>query len=202
LSPVHDHAQPGLRERKKARTRTTIQAVALDLFERQGYGATTVDQIAALAEVSQSTFFRYFPTKEAVVLHDRYDPLLLAAFRAQPAQLSPIAALRATLRSVLGTLPAQELAHERQRAMLIVSVQELRAVALDQLVGTLVPFAEAVAERTRRTVEDRDPATRRRPLRADRRRPRAPRGRPADLGLSGSGALTATHGLRGRKVGK
>ncbi|MGA2012807.1 MAG: TetR family transcriptional regulator [Solirubrobacteraceae bacterium] len=154
MSPVHDHAQPGLRERKKARTRTTIQAVALDLFERQGYGATTVDQIAALAEVSQSTFFRYFPTKEAVVLHDRYDPLLLAAFRAQPAQLSPIAALRATLRSVLGTLPAQELAHERQRAMLIVSVQELRAVALDQLVGTLVPFAEAVAERTRRTVED------------------------------------------------
>ena len=48
-----------------------------------------------MADVSQSTFFRYFPTKEEVVLHDRYDPLLLADFLAQPAELSPIAELRA-----------------------------------------------------------------------------------------------------------
>jgi AcrR family transcriptional regulator len=153
LSPVREPS-PGLRERKKARTRAAIQAAALHLFERQGYHATTVEQIAELADVSQSTFFRYFPTKEDVVLHDRYDPLLLADFRAQPPELSAITALRRTLRSVLGVLPADELARERQRAMLIVSVPELRARALDDLTGSLRPFSEAVAERTGRPVDD------------------------------------------------
>jgi len=125
LSAVREQPSPGLRERKKAKTRAAIQAAALHLFERQGYQATTVDQIAEMAEVSQSTFFRYFPSKEDVVLLDRYDPLLLAALVAQPAELSPIAALRRTLRSVLGGLPAEELERERQRAMLVVSVPEL-----------------------------------------------------------------------------
>jgi hypothetical protein len=45
------------------------------LFEEQGYAATAVDQIAEAAEVSQSTLFRYFPTKEDVVLTDDFDPL-------------------------------------------------------------------------------------------------------------------------------
>jgi AcrR family transcriptional regulator len=154
FSAVHEQSSPGLRERKKAKTRAAIQAAALHLFERQGYQATTVDQIAEMAEVSQSTFFRYFPSKEDVVLLDRYDPLLLAALVAQPAELSPIAALRRTLRSVLGGLPAEELERERQRAMLIVSVPELRARALDDLAASMQPFAEAVAERTGRPVDD------------------------------------------------
>ena len=154
MSPAPEQARLGLRERKKAKTRAAIQAAALHLFERQGYQATTVDQIAEMAEVSQSTFFRYFPSKEDVVLHDRYDPLLLAAFRAQPPELSPIAALRRTLRSVLGGLPAEELERERQRAMLVVSVPELRARALDALTASLQPFNEAVAERTGRPVDD------------------------------------------------
>jgi AcrR family transcriptional regulator len=154
LPSERDQSQTGLRERKKAKTRAAIQEAALQLFERQGYDATTVDQIAELADVSQSTFFRYFPTKEDVVLHDRYDPLFVADFLAQPAELRPIAALRRTLRSVLGNLPADELAHERQRATLIISVPELRARALDQLANTLKPFAEAIAERTGHPVDD------------------------------------------------
>jgi AcrR family transcriptional regulator len=73
LSSVRE--QPtGLRERKKAKTRAAIQAHALRLFAKQGYDETTIDQIADAAEVSQSTFFGYFPTKEDVVLHDRFDP--------------------------------------------------------------------------------------------------------------------------------
>jgi AcrR family transcriptional regulator len=154
LSEVHEQSTAGLRERKKARTRAAIQAAALSLFEGQGYHTTTVDQIAAMAEVSPATFFRYFPTKEDVVLHDRYDPLLIADFLAQPSELSPISALRRTMRSVLGGLPAEELARERQRAMLIISVPELRARALDQLASSLEPFTDAVAERTGRTPDD------------------------------------------------
>ena len=75
----------GLRERKKARTRATIQKHALRLFRQQGYEATTVSQIAEAAEVSESTLFRYFPTKEDIVRWDEFDPLIVEAFKAQPA---------------------------------------------------------------------------------------------------------------------
>src|SRR5215203_7523738 len=84
----------GLRERKKAKTRAEIQRHALKLFGERGYEATTVAQIAEAAEVSESTFFRYFPTKEDVVLWDEFDPLVFEALRAQPAELSTIRALR------------------------------------------------------------------------------------------------------------
>src|SRR6478609_9387847 len=99
----------GLRERKKAKTRAAIQEHALRLFGEQGYAATTVEQIAAAAEVSPSTFFRYFPTKEDVVLYDVLDPPILAAFRAQPAELSPIQALRGAMRDAFAKLPTEEL---------------------------------------------------------------------------------------------
>src|SRR6202034_2482946 len=84
----------GLRERKKARTRAAIRQQALRLFRERGYSATTVEQIAAAAEVSPATFFRYFPTKEDVVLQDDMDLVTLEALEAQPAGLGPIAAMR------------------------------------------------------------------------------------------------------------
>ena len=152
---MQSQAEPhGLRELKKARTREAIQEHALALFAQRGYGATTVDAIAAAAEVSPSTFFRYFPTKEDVVLHDRYDPLLLGAFHAQPPELDVIAALRATMREVLGSLPPAEVERERQRATLIVSVPELRARSLDQLASTMAAFATEIAQRAGRSAND------------------------------------------------
>src|SRR5713101_2607092 len=104
MSRKDDRPALGLRERKKAKTRAAIQQYALRLFREQGYAATTVEQIAAAVEVSPSTFFRYFPTKEDVVLYDAFDPLLIAAFEAQPADLSPIQALRGAMRAVFAEL--------------------------------------------------------------------------------------------------
>ncbi|TMB71576.1 MAG: TetR family transcriptional regulator, partial [Chloroflexi bacterium] len=74
----------GLRERKKQKTRESIQRAALRLFVKQGYEETTIEQIAAAAEISPSTFFNYFPTKEDVVLFDAYDPMAIRMFLERP----------------------------------------------------------------------------------------------------------------------
>jgi AcrR family transcriptional regulator len=145
---------PGLRERNKARTRAEIRRQALRLFREQGYPTTTVEQIAAAAEVSQSTFFRYFPTKEDVVLHDDIDPIVVEAFHAQPPELSPIRALRAAIRSVLGGLSPEQLAEEWERHTLIQSVPELRARNLDTLTQVLHMLADAVAHRIGGSADD------------------------------------------------
>ena len=81
-------ARPSLRERKKARTRAAIREHALRLIRAQGYDATTVEQIAEAAEVSPSTFFRYFPTKEDVVLQDDMELLWMDVFLGQPSDMA------------------------------------------------------------------------------------------------------------------
>jgi AcrR family transcriptional regulator len=97
-------SSPGLRERKKQRTRWSIQDHALRLFQTQGYDQTTVEQIAAAAEVSPSTFFRYFPTKEDVVIEDEFDPLLIGLVASAPAGTTVVGALRHAVREALATL--------------------------------------------------------------------------------------------------
>lgn len=82
------------RGRKRARARSALQAVALTLLEQQGYDATTVDDIAAAADVSPRTFFRYFSTKEEVVFWDEYDPLFVELFTSRPADEPVLDSLR------------------------------------------------------------------------------------------------------------
>jgi AcrR family transcriptional regulator len=62
--------RPGLRERKKQKTRETIVDVALELFCKQGYEQTTIAEIADAAEVSPRTIFAYFPSKEDILFSD------------------------------------------------------------------------------------------------------------------------------------
>jgi AcrR family transcriptional regulator len=73
-----------LRDRKKDRTRRTIQAEALRLFAEKGFQATTIEEIAAAAEVAPRTFFRYFPTKDEVVFWPEYLMLLPEFVAARP----------------------------------------------------------------------------------------------------------------------
>jgi AcrR family transcriptional regulator len=156
MRPLSEDDRPavGLRERKKARTKAAIQQHAMRLFHERGYQATTIEQIAAAAEVSPSTFFRYFPTKEDVVLYDALDPMLLEAFRAQPAELNPIQALRGAMWAVFDHLPAGEMAMQRERDALIRSVPELRARMLEEFAKNLQLIAEIVAERVGRPADD------------------------------------------------
>jgi AcrR family transcriptional regulator len=138
-----------LRERKKLRTRRAIQDHALRLFTERGYAATTVEQICAAAEISPSTFFRYFPTKEDVVLDDEYDPILIEVFRKQPPELTPIEALRATIREIFPFVYEHERDAVIQRTRLMMNEQPLRARLFESMrSGTQAAVADLVAERT------------------------------------------------------
>lgn len=145
---------PGLRERKKLRTRAAIQHHALSLYLKQGYAETTTEQIAATAEVSPSTFFRYFPTKPDTVLYDRLDPLAIEAILRQPADVSPLAAVRNAFREVLGGLDREELTLEASRWRLVAEVPELRAAAAMRIETNLPLFAGAIAQRVGRSADD------------------------------------------------
>ena len=152
---VADPARPcGLRERKKARTRAAIRQHALRLFREQGYAETTVEQIAEAAEVSPSTFFRYFPTKEDVVLEDDFDPIAIAKFEALPADMHPVAALRTAMREAFAEAPPWLLEQWREQTRLTMSVPELRARALDDYLRSVRLAAELMAKRLGRDPGD------------------------------------------------
>jgi AcrR family transcriptional regulator len=156
MTQTLDGSRPaqGLRERKKAKTRAAVQRHALRLFKEQGYDNTTVEQIADAAEISPSTFFRYFPTKEDVVLYDAVDPILIAEFEAQPAELSPVQAMRRAIHGVFSRMPAEDIAEQRERGLLIFEVPELRMRTLDEAVRSSQLFADLVARRVGRSPDD------------------------------------------------
>ena len=92
----------GLRERKKLKTRESIQREAMRLFQMQGYEETTIEQIAAAVEISPSTFFNYFPNKEDVVLYDAYDPVVASLLSERPATEPLSIAMRCVLEAMGG----------------------------------------------------------------------------------------------------
>jgi AcrR family transcriptional regulator len=102
------HAANGLRERKKARTREAIIDAALDLFASKGFEATTIEDIAAAADVSPRTFFRYFESKVDLVMvrneahGDKIGPLIVA----RPASEGPLEALRQVIQQTMCELLA------------------------------------------------------------------------------------------------
>lgn len=95
----------GLRERKKRRTRATLIEAAAELCVEQGFDKTTVEQIAAAAEVSPRTFSRYFPTKESVVtaMTGDMDAYIAAALTDQPADINEYEALLRAHLEVFGS---------------------------------------------------------------------------------------------------
>jgi len=99
----------GLRERKKLERRRTIEAAAIELFETNGFDATTVEDIAAKADIAPRTFFHYFPTKEDVVLADYAARLerITETLAQRPQTEPPWAALRAAFAIVAADYTSQ-----------------------------------------------------------------------------------------------
>lgn len=138
---------PGLRQLRMNRTRESIQREALRLIAAQGYDATTCEQVAMAAEVSPATLFRYFRTKEDLVLHDAYDPMIADAVRARPPRESAVTAVRRGLVDVLADIQDVDLERVRQRTALIFSVPALKARSLEQQQSLIEHLCDALAER-------------------------------------------------------
>jgi AcrR family transcriptional regulator len=144
----------GLRERKKLKTRETIRRAAFRLFAEHGYDATTVEQIAEAAEISPSTFFRYFPTKEDVVITDDYDDVFIAGLRARPVDEHWLDSFRAVYKDIVTTIVRQDRAEMLLRGRLSEQVPALRARMYEQQLADLDKFAKVLAERTGRSASD------------------------------------------------
>jgi len=139
--------QLGLRERKKQKTRIAIRDATYRLINEQGYEATTVEQIAEAAEVSPSTVFRYFPTKEDIVLTDEFDPILEQELRSRPADEPWMDSMRLILRRAVafGTTEEPEVSELRTRLMLQVPAVRSRMMESMSITGRML--CQVLAER-------------------------------------------------------
>ena len=144
----------GLRERKKVRTRAALQRHALQLFSENGYRDTTIEQIAEAAEVSPSTFFRYFATKEDTVLGDYFDARVVGFFREAPARMSPVQAMKYAMEQLIESMSPEDLELELKRNQLIATVPELQRGMIEEMLRPMRLLAAALAERLGTDPED------------------------------------------------
>ncbi len=144
----------GLRERKKLKTRAAIQREAMRLFLERGFEETTVEDIAEAVEISPSTFFNYFPSKEEVVFEDELDPLILTAFDALPAEMHPIRRLRTAMQEVFGRMTPEQSKVMRERMQLLATTPELRGAMLSQFASIVDQIAHLLGPRVGRKRDD------------------------------------------------
>jgi AcrR family transcriptional regulator len=130
---THESAAPveGLRERHRKRTAADLEEAALQLFCERGFDAVTIDDIATAADVSRRTFFRYFASKEDVILSDHPRRLdeLQAALDRRPADEPALPALRHAIMS-LADAYAEEREHMLRRFSLMTATPALQARSL------------------------------------------------------------------------
>ncbi len=144
----------GLRDRKKIKTREAIRRAAMRLIKANGYASTTIEQIAEAAEVSASTYFRYFPSKEMVMIANDLDQVTVDALAKQPPELSSVQAFRRALETTLATLSKDEWEFERDRQLMVLTIPELLTAQFDEYRRTMTKLAEADCRRLGRDPDD------------------------------------------------
>src|SRR5262245_32025350 len=137
----------GLRSRKKVKTRFAIEDAALSLFEEQGYDLTTVEEIADRAEVSTTTFFRYFPSKAEVLLtdHGQQLPALHRAILDRPPAESDLVAVRRAVQQEW--VAAIDPARTARKARTVGTSPVLRGLSYERGLRWLGSITDALAQR-------------------------------------------------------
>jgi len=146
---------PSLRDKHKNQTRRALRNAALGLFAKQGYDATTIEEIAEKAGVSTRTFFRYFPTKEDVLYHGERDwvQMFVDVYATQPAKLNDLDAMRIALETL-----APRISKSRRSLLLsrraAKSSPTLRGIENDHQRENTEILAQAVANRRGQSLPD------------------------------------------------
>jgi AcrR family transcriptional regulator len=145
----------GLRARKKEHARTTIQKEALRLFLEHGYEQTTVEQIAEAANVSAATVYRYYKSKEDLVVTDDYDPIFVQGLMERPADEPLIDSVRALMRGMLKYFE-RDRDLLRARHQLMHASPALQAATAQEQERSVQLFAALIARHVRRSGDDLD----------------------------------------------
>lgn len=142
----------GLRERKRRAAMRHVQEVALTLFDEHGFDAVTIKQVASAAGVAPSSVYRYFETKEGIVL---YDPNRIAlSAPAGPAEdgLPLFEALHRTITAHLAEHGDE--AVDRRRARYLMEAPSVRTAVAERLLTESPALASLIAERTGRSADE------------------------------------------------
>jgi AcrR family transcriptional regulator len=120
---------------------------ALELFEENGYDATPAAAIAERVGVTEMTFFRYFRSKDSVLLADPYDPLIADAVRRQSADLSPLVAAISGVADAWRSAPVPQSAAIRRRLRIVAQTPSLRGAVARSTAASEDAIAAALRAR-------------------------------------------------------
>jgi AcrR family transcriptional regulator len=143
-----------LRLRKRIRTKQMVQKEAMRLFADNGYEQTTVDDIAHAAAMSPRTFFRYFPTKEDVVLWDEYDEQPLEELFPLPAHADPFVFLIQQIRRSLADLYTTDPQLLLARVKLSFAIPDIRARFINNQMTMIGPHLQQISAAARIPSDD------------------------------------------------
>lgn len=129
------------------RTHDALAQAALELFTAHGYDATGTAQIAQHAGVSEMTLFRHFPSKEALLLADPFDPVIADAVRYRPADEPPMRAMAEGFRQALAEVDTASIGALRIRLRMVVAATSLQGAVERNSAATITAVVAALTER-------------------------------------------------------
>jgi AcrR family transcriptional regulator len=146
----------GLRARKKQTAMRRVQEVALDLFDERGFTNVSVEEIAAAAGISPSSVYRYFGTKEGIVLYDDVDLQFIERTEAELGSHPPVAAVRRAMTDVFADFFERDDELARRKVRYAYEEPALRTANLETADSFVPLLAEVLARSTGRRPDELD----------------------------------------------